>query len=94
MTTSPAIEVAGLTRSYGDSTVLRGVDLTVAPGTVVALLGSNGAGKTTTVKILSTLLRADGGTATVHGFNVATQPERVTVCPACSARSDPAVAVR
>ena len=77
MTTSPAIEVAGLTRSYGDSTVLRGVDLTVAPGTVVALLGSNGAGKTTTVKILSTLLRADGGTATVHGFDVATQPERV-----------------
>jgi ABC-2 type transport system ATP-binding protein len=77
MTPPPAIEVAGLTRSYGDSAVLRGVDLTVAPGTVLALLGSNGAGKTTTVRILSTVLRSDGGSATVHGFDVATQPQRV-----------------
>jgi ABC-2 type transport system ATP-binding protein len=77
MTPRPAIEVAGLTRSYGDSAVLRGVDLTVAPGTVLALLGSNGAGKTTAVRILSTVLRSDGGSATVHGFDVATQPQRV-----------------
>jgi ABC-2 type transport system ATP-binding protein len=77
MTTTAAIEIVGLTRSYGGNAVLRGVDLTVAPGTVVALLGSNGAGKTTTVKILSTLLRADAGTAAVQGFDVATQPAQV-----------------
>ena len=53
--------------------MLRGVDLDVAPGSIFALLGSNGAGKTTVVKILSTLLRADGGTAVVNGFDVVTQ---------------------
>lgn len=73
MSTTPAIEIAGLTRSFGDTTVLRGVDLSVAPGTVLALLGSNGAGKTTLVRILSTLLHADGGTATVHGHDVASE---------------------
>src|ERR1700761_4835652 len=72
-----SIEIAGLTKSYGDTAVLRGVDLTVPAGTVHALLGSNGAGKTTLVRILSTLLRADGGTATVHGHDVATEPEKV-----------------
>ena len=72
MTTTPAIEIAGLTKSYGDHAVLRGVDLSVPPGTIFALLGSNGAGKTTAVKILSTLLKADGGTATVNGYDVAT----------------------
>ena len=77
MTTRPAIEITGLEKSYGDVRVLRGVDLTVPAGRIVALLGSNGAGKTTTVKILSTLLRADGGTATVCGHDVATQPEQV-----------------
>ena len=77
MTTTPAIEIAGLTKSYGDHAVLRGVDLTVFPGTVLALLGSNGAGKTTAVRILSTLLRADGGTAAVNGYDVATQPAKV-----------------
>ena len=56
---------------------LTGVDLTVPDGTIFALLGSNGAGKTTMVKILSTLLRADGGTARVDGFDVATQPAQV-----------------
>ncbi len=75
--TTPAIILRGLTKSYGDHAVLRGVDLTVAAGTVVALLGSNGAGKTTAVRILATLLRADGGTATVNGFDVATQAARV-----------------
>lgn len=77
MTTERAIEVAGLTKSFGDTAVLRGVDFSVLPGTVFALLGSNGAGKTTTVRILSTLLRADGGTATVHGYDVAGQPAEV-----------------
>ena len=77
MTTSHAIEIDGLTKSYGDQEVLRGVDLSVPAGTVYALLGSNGAGKTTVVRILSTLLGADGGTCTVHGHDVATSPEQV-----------------
>src|SRR5262245_1809453 len=69
----PAIRVQGLEKSYKDLRVLRGVDLDVAPGSIFALLGSNGAGKTTMVKILSTLLKADTGTARVNGFDVATQ---------------------
>jgi ABC-2 type transport system ATP-binding protein len=77
MSTTPAIRLAGLTKSFGDLDVLRGVDLDIARGTIVALLGSNGAGKTTVVKILSTLLRADGGVALVNGFDVATQPADV-----------------
>jgi len=77
MTTTPAIEIAGLTKSYDDHEVLKGLDLSVPGGTIVALLGSNGAGKTTAVRILSTLLRADGGTATVNGYDVATQPADV-----------------
>ncbi|MGC5011491.1 ABC transporter ATP-binding protein [Streptosporangium sp. DT93] len=68
-----AIHVRGLEKSYGELRVLRGVDLTVARGSIFALLGSNGAGKTTVVKILSTLLKADAGTAGVNGFDVATQ---------------------
>ena len=58
MTKTPAIEIAGLTKSFGDNEVLRGVDLNVPAGPIFALLGSNGAGKTTIVKILSTLLKA------------------------------------
>ncbi len=73
----PAIRVQGLEKSYKQLRVLRGVDFEVAGGTIFALLGSNGAGKTTVVRILSTLLRADAGTATVNGFDVATQPARV-----------------
>jgi ABC-2 type transport system ATP-binding protein len=73
----PALHVQGLEKSYGDLKVLRGVDLDVEPGSIVALLGSNGAGKTTVVKILSTLLKPDAGTATVAGFDVATQPADV-----------------
>ena len=73
MGTTPAIRVAGLVKSFGNLEVLRGVDIDVARGSIFALLGSNGAGKTTIVKILSTLLRADGGTAVVNGFDVATQ---------------------
>lgn len=75
--TTPAIRVRGLAKSYGDVPVLRGVDLDVARGTIVALLGSNGAGKTTAVRILSTLLAADGGTAEVDGIDVATDGARV-----------------
>jgi ABC-2 type transport system ATP-binding protein len=74
---APAIEIRGLVKSFGDNQVLTGVDLAVPEGTVFALLGSNGAGKTTIVKILSTLLKADGGTATVNGFDVATQAAKV-----------------
>jgi ABC-2 type transport system ATP-binding protein len=72
-----AIHVQGLQKAYGETPVLRGVDLDVARGSIVALLGSNGAGKTTLVKILSTLLKADAGTAIVNGFDVATQPDDV-----------------
>ena len=77
MTTTPAIQSGGLTKSYGDHPVLLGVDLSVPAGTIFALLGSNGAGKTTVVKILSTLLKADGGTAAVNGYDVVTQPAKV-----------------
>jgi len=70
-TATRAIEVRGLRKSFGDLEVLRGVDLTVERGSIVALLGSNGAGKTTLVRILSTLLRADAGTAEVTGIDVA-----------------------
>ena len=71
MTITAAIDTRGLTKSYGTKTVLDGVDLTVAPGTVTALLGPNGAGKTTTVHILSTLVKSDGGTASINGHDVA-----------------------
>ncbi len=77
MTPSPAIHIRGLEKSYQDLAVLRGVDLDVAEGSIFALLGSNGAGKTTLVKILSTLLRADAGTASVQGYEVGAQPAEV-----------------
>ena len=75
MTTQPvgAVHVQGLEKSYKELLVLRGVDFDVARGSIFALLGSNGAGKTTVVRILSTLLKADAGTASVNGFDVATQ---------------------
>ncbi|WP_344204068.1 ABC transporter ATP-binding protein [Nonomuraea bangladeshensis] len=69
----PAIQVHGLEKSYKDLHVLRGVDFDVARGSIFALLGSNGAGKTTAVKILSTLLKPDAGTARVNGFDVVAQ---------------------
>ena len=72
-----AISTVGLRKSYGDSTVLDGIDLEVAAGTVFALLGPNGAGKTTMVQILATLTPADGGTALVAGHDVATDPDAV-----------------
>ena len=70
---APAIHVQGMEKSYKKLDVLRGVDFDVARGSIFALLGSNGAGKTTVVRILSTLLKADAGTARVNGFDVATQ---------------------
>ena len=73
----PAIEVAGLTTSYGDHRVLDGIDLTVPTGTVHALLGPNGAGKTTLVTILATLLAPDAGELRVAGFDVLRQPAAV-----------------
>jgi ABC-2 type transport system ATP-binding protein len=72
-----AIRVQGMEKSYKELHVLRGVDFDVAPGSIFALLGSNGAGKTTMVRILSTLLRPDAGTATVNGFDVTADPLRV-----------------
>lgn len=72
-TTDDAIVVKGLKKSYGKLDVLKGVSFTVPKGTVLALLGPNGAGKTTTVRILSTLLRPDGGSARVHGYDVVKQ---------------------
>jgi len=85
MTTQPAeaIHVQGLEKSYKQKEtlhVLRGVDFDVARGSIFALLGSNGAGKTTVVNILSTLLKADAGTATVADFDVATQSAKVREC--------------
>ncbi|MGZ4624429.1 MAG: ATP-binding cassette domain-containing protein [Blastococcus sp.] len=77
MRTQNAISTTGLRKSYGDLTVLDGIDLDVPAGTVFALLGPNGAGKTTMVAILSTLVPADGGTAVVTGHDVATDPDAV-----------------
>ena len=74
---SAAISVRSLQKAYGKLHVLRGVDFDVAPGSIFALLGSNGAGKTTVVRILSTLLRADAGTASVDGLDVATHAAAV-----------------
>ncbi|MCX5388827.1 ATP-binding cassette domain-containing protein [Streptomyces sp. NBC_00094] len=75
--TNPAIAANGLRKSYGDKTVLDGIDLTVPEGTIFALLGPNGAGKTTAVKILSTLITADGGQAQIAGHDLATTPQSV-----------------
>ena len=72
-----AIQVKGLQKSYKQIHVLQGVDFEVDQGSIFALLGSNGAGKTTIVKILTTLLKQDGGTATVNGFDVAAKPDSV-----------------
>jgi ABC-2 type transport system ATP-binding protein len=71
------IRVQGVEKSYKNLKVLRGVDFEVQPGSIFALLGSNGAGKTTLVKILSTLLRPDAGTASVNGFDVVGQAGQV-----------------
>ncbi len=72
-----AISAVGLRKSYGDKTVLDGIDLHIPAGSVFALLGPNGAGKTTAVKILSTLISADGGQAQVAGHDVARNADGV-----------------
>jgi ABC-2 type transport system ATP-binding protein len=75
--TEVAIQVNDLRKSFKDTQVLKGVDFEVRRGEIFALLGSNGAGKTTTINILSTLLKPDGGSASVCGFDVARQSEKV-----------------
>ncbi|MGZ8178631.1 ABC transporter ATP-binding protein [Williamsia sp. SKLECPSW1] len=75
--TAPAIRIEGVWKSFGDVSVLRGADLTVPRGRVVALLGANGAGKTTLIRIVTTLLTADRGTVSVDGLDVATEAPRV-----------------
>jgi ABC-2 type transport system ATP-binding protein len=77
ITAEPAIRVADLRKSFDDNHVLQGLDLTVPAGSVYALLGPNGAGKTTAVRILTTLISGDGGTATVLGHDVATDPDAI-----------------
>ena len=72
-----AIAVSGLRKAYGDKTVLDGIDLDVPAGTVFSLLGPNGAGKTTTVNVLTTLMKADGGTVRVAGHDVAADASAV-----------------
>lgn len=71
------IEAKGLKKSYGSNDVLKGVDLKVERGTMLALLGPNGAGKTTTVRILSTLLSFDGGSVSVEGYDVVKEADKV-----------------
>jgi oleandomycin transport system ATP-binding protein len=72
-----AIEAIGLTKRFGSTQALAGIDLTVEEGRVLGVLGPNGAGKTTAVRILATLLRPDTGTATVSGFDVVHQAKQV-----------------
>ncbi|MFE6036838.1 ATP-binding cassette domain-containing protein [Streptomyces sp. NPDC056452] len=72
-----AVSTVGLRKSYGDKLVLDGIDLRIPTGSVFALLGPNGAGKTTAVKILSTLITADGGQAQVGGHDLAAEPQAV-----------------
>jgi ABC-2 type transport system ATP-binding protein len=75
--TTNAIEVRNLVKGYKGVSVLHDVSFTVRRGTVFALLGANGSGKTTTINVLTTLIKADGGTANVAGFDVAEQPSKV-----------------
>src|SRR5919202_1149158 len=77
MEKEPAVLAQDLTRRFGDVTALDGIDLEIAFGSIVGLLGHNGAGKTTTVNILTTLLRPTSGRATVCGHDVVAEPARV-----------------
>src|SRR5690242_18376949 len=77
VTHQPAVVATAVRKSFGDTVVLDGVDLTVGEGTILALLGPNGAGKTTMVRILSTLILADAGTVRVAGHDVVEDPAGV-----------------
>ncbi len=72
-----AFEAVGLTKRFGDTQALAGIDLAAREGTVLGVLGPNGAGKTTAVRILATLLRPDSGEATVAGYDIAREPHKV-----------------
>lgn len=72
-----AITVSGLKKRFQDKDVLKGIDFSVARGTIYTLLGSNGAGKTTTIRILTTLLTADSGTITIAGYDVKKHPQEI-----------------
>jgi len=74
---TPILEAAGLTKRFGKTQALAGLDLVVKPGRVVALLGPNGAGKTTFVRAVATLLRPDVGTLQVAGINALRHPAQV-----------------
>lgn len=74
---SPAIEVSGLAKHFGEVKALNGISFKVEPGTILGLLGPNGSGKTTTVRILSTLIAPDSGSASVGGFDVVRQHDEV-----------------
>ncbi|MFQ6398089.1 ATP-binding cassette domain-containing protein [Nocardia sp. KC 131] len=74
---TPAVSISGLRKTFGEHTVLAGIDLEVAAGTVFSLLGPNGAGKTTMVRILATLSRADSGEIRVAGHDLAHEPDAV-----------------
>ena len=77
MTSDPMIEASGLTKRFGDTVALAGLDLSVGRGTVLGVLGPNGAGKTTAARILTTLAVPDGGSAHVAGFDVVREPAQV-----------------
>src|SRR5207244_2887396 len=73
----PAIEVAGLAKTYGEVEAVRGIDLTVHTGEIFGFLGPNGAGKSTTINMLCTLIRPTGGRASVAGYDVLSERDEV-----------------
>jgi len=75
-----AIEAAGILKSFGQKKVLNGIDLKIKKGSIHAVLGPNGSGKTTLIKILSTLLKADGGQIKVGGHDALEHPDKVREC--------------
>jgi len=76
-TTQWAVEAHGLTKKFGDNLAVDSVDLKVRTGSIYGFLGPNGAGKTTTMRVLATLLKADGGTAKIFGYDIARQAQQV-----------------